>query len=170
MGLSFVYERRMKDYFKTLDRRLKRFPPEESLSLRTWLEDMPVGINLALQILEQLEDLHKKTGEKASDLLREALAELHSKEVQPKELGRRLRGLFEKRLHPTQSSHQERFLQALGELALPPQCQVQAPQNFEGRDFTLRLEFSSLEELSQALQGIQKSLEQSEAWTQLWQF
>ncbi len=160
----------MKDYFKTLDRRLKRFPPQESESIRAWLEDMPIGINLAQQILEQLEDLRKKTGNKASDLLHQALVELASQEVQPKELGRRLRRLFEKRLHPAQSSHQERFEEAVRALALPQGCRVQPPQNFEGRGYTLRLEFSSLEELKEKLTGLGVSLEKAEAWRKLWEF
>jgi hypothetical protein len=160
----------MEDYQKTVERRLKRFPPAEAQALRDWLKDMPVGINLALQILEQLEDLSKITGQGATRLLRELLDEVSAKELSSKELGRKLRDAVDRRLHPQRHAHEQVFAATVKNLALPLGCRVRPPQNFEGSSFTLQVDFSSPDALQTCLAQLQDSLRaRPELWRKLWE-
>ncbi len=157
----------MDDYFKTVERRLKRFSPQDSKVLADWFRSKPMGINLALQFLEQMEDLAKITGKSPASLLSELLAEVDASELHSKELGRRLRDAVDRRLHPQRHAHETTFAAWVEALKLPPGVVLKPPQNFEGRTFCLQIPFSSAEDLAQALQGMEASLQQADAWAQI---
>ncbi len=160
----------MDDYHKTVARRLKRFSPNEARALEEWLEGKPVGINLALQILEQLEDLSKKAGKTPSILLEELLEEVSAKQLTSKELGRRLRDALDRRLHPQRHAHELAFEAWTKRLGLPRGVRVRPPQNFEGRTFCLQVDFSSTEELRELLQAVADGIPAAAAWAELQQF
>ena len=154
----------MDDYLKTVERRLKRFPPKEAKVLGEWLQSKPIGINLALQFLEQISDLKIKTGKDAASLLQELLEEVSAKDLHSKELGRRLRDAVERRLNPQRYAHEAAFEAWQKRLGLPPQARIKPPQNFEGKAFTLHLEFTAPEELQRALEALSLSLEKRDLW------
>ncbi|MCC7344904.1 MAG: hypothetical protein IT573_08175 [Deltaproteobacteria bacterium] len=160
----------MDDYLKTVERRLKRFSPPEAQALGAWLKDKPVGINLALQFLEQVSDLKAKTGKDAAALLAELLDEVSAKDLTSKELGRRLRDAADRRLHPQRHAHESAFEVWQKGLSLPSGVRVQPPQNFEGKIFTLRVEFSDAEGLHRILERLSESLRTVEAWKELGRF
>lgn len=160
----------MDDYLKTVERRLKRFSPPEAQALGAWLKDKPVGINLALQFLEQISDLKTKTGKDAAALLAELLAEVSAKDLHSKELGRRLRDAVDRRLHPQRHAHELAFEAWTKRLHLPGGTRVTPPQNFEGKTFTLKVEFASKEALSAALRALTASLESNPAWDEIDKF
>lgn len=160
----------MDDYLKTIERRLKRFPPDEAKALGLWLQDKPLGINLALQFLEQISDLKVKTGKSAADLLSELLEEVSAKDLQSKELGRRLRDAADRRLHPQRHAHELAFETWQKGLGLPSGARVKPPQNFEGKTFTLQVEFSDPDSLRLALEALKLSLENAPAWREISRF
>ena len=157
----------MDDYLKTVERRLKRFSPQDSKVLADWLRSKPVGINLALQFLEQIEDLAKITGKTPASLLSELLVEVSASELHSKELGRRLRDAMDRRLHPQRQAHEAVFAAWVEGLMLPPGVALKPPQNFEGRTFCLQIPFSTPQDLAQAIEGVEVSLEQSEIWARM---
>jgi hypothetical protein len=156
-------------YSSAVLQQLRRFSAQEADSLAEWLREYRVGSNLALQILEQLEDLAKKTGRGATPLLQEAAASFRGKRLSGKELGRRIRDDFEARLHPFSTAHEEAFHASIQGLALPPEVRIKPPQNFEGEVFTLQLPFATETELAQRLRAVLDSL-QTQDWSQLWKF
>lgn len=160
----------MDDYLKTVERRLKRFPPEEAKVLAEWLQSKPIGINLALQFLEQISDLKTKTGQGAAVLLQELLEEVSAKDLHSKELGRRLRDAVERRLHPQRHAHEAAFEAWQQRLVLPPKARIKAPQNFEGKTFTLQLEFTKPEDLRLGLEALLQSLEKRDLWEEMYRF
>jgi len=160
----------MDDYLKTVERRLKRFSPPEARALGEWLRNKPIGINLALQFLEQVSDLKTKTGQDAASLLAELLDEVSAKDLHSKELGRRLRDAVDRRLHPQRHAHELAFEAWTKSLTLPAGVRVVPPQNFEGKTYTLKVEFVSKEALSAALRTLVASLESNPAWDRLDKF
>jgi len=158
-----------KNYAPAVPSRLSRFPSREQMAIASWLIQTPVGTNYALQILEQLADLAKREEQAASKLLFQILGEIASDQLQPKELGRRLRDELARRLHPKSQAHQERFLNWVERLQLPRGVQVKPPQNFEGRSYILALQFSSPEELRNLLEEVKLSLAKSE-WSEIKDF
>lgn len=160
----------MDDYLKTVERRLKRFSPPEAQALGEWLQNKPIGINLALQFLEQVSDLKTKTGQDAASLLAELLDEVSAKDLHSKELGRRLRDAVDRRLHPQRHAHELAFEAWMKSLNLPAGARVAPPQNFEGKTYTLKVEFVSKEALSAALRTLSASLESNPAWDGLDKF
>ena len=157
----------MDDYSKTVERRLQRFSPQDSKVLADWFRSKPMGINLALQFLEQIEDLAKITGQSPASLLPELLAEVSASELHSKELGRRLRDAVDRRLHPQRHAHEAAFTAWVEGLKLPPGVLLKPPQNFEGRTFCLQILFSSPGDLAQSLQGVEDSLQQVDAWAKI---
>lgn len=160
----------MDDYLKTVERRLKRFSLPEARALGEWLKDKPIGINLALQFLEQISDLKTKTGQDAASLLAELLEEVSAKDLHSKELGRRLRDAVDRRLHPQRHAHELAFEAWMKGLNLPAGVRMVPPQNFEGKTFALKVEFVSKEALSAALRTLAASLESNPAWDGLNKF
>ena len=154
----------MDDYLKTVERRLKRLPPKEAKALGEWLQSKPIGINLALQFLEQISDLKTKTGKDVEALLQELLEEVSAKDLHSKELGRRLRDAIDRRLNPQRCAHEAAFEAWQKRLGLPPQARIKPPQNFEGKSFTLQLEFTGPEDLRRGLESLSLSLEKRDLW------
>jgi hypothetical protein len=149
-----------------LIQRLQRFSPEEARLLAAWLEENPVGMNLGLQILELLEDLSKKEGRPTADFF----AELpQGEQIQPKERGRLWRDKLEQRLHPHLKAHAAAFEQGHRRLGLSGGIEIEPPQGFEGRNFTLKVSFSDKEELRRRLLEVTESLEKRD-WAWLWEF
>jgi len=156
-------------YSPAVSQQLQRFSAQDADLLAEWLQGYRVGSNLALQILEQLEDLAKKTGQAAAPLLQEAAAAYRGKRLNAKELGRRIRDDFEARLHPFSTAHEQTFRDRVQGLALPPEVGIKPPQNFEGEVFTLQLPFATEADLIQRLRAVLDSLETKD-WSQLWKF
>lgn len=146
--------------------RLERFSPDDAKILAQWLEKQPVGINLGLQLLELLEDLAKKEGRPVSDFFAEMP---EGEQLQAKERGRVWRERLERRLHPHLKAHASAFAGILRCLALPEGAEIDPPQGFEGRGYTLKVSFADKEELRQRLLRVAESLEK-EDWEGLWEF
>ena len=147
-------------------KRLERFPAREALALTQWLQDNPVGTNLALHLLELLEDLSKKETRPATDFFEDIPS---GEQLQSKERGRLWRDSLERRLHPHLKAHAASFMVQLRKLGLPEGLEIEPPQNFEGRNFTLRISFSDKGELRRRLQALESSLEAKE-WDRLWDY
>ncbi|MCE9625245.1 MAG: hypothetical protein K8R69_07325 [Deltaproteobacteria bacterium] len=150
-------------------RRLDRFSPDDAEFLLVWLGQNPVGDNLALQILEDLEDLHKRENCSAAAILSSEWSRVEAEEMQPKEIARRLRNALQARLHPYRVAHEAGFDDLVKRLGLPAEARLKAPQNFEGKTFQLQIEFSDLEGLRETLQRLQSSIQQG-PWREIWNF
>jgi len=150
-------------------RRLERFSPEDAAFFTAWLGENPVGANLSLQILEDLEDLLKREGRGLSEILSSELSRIEGEELPPKEIARRLRDALQVRLHPHRLAHEAAFSGLVRRLGLPSGARLKAPQNFEGRTFQLQLEFSNLQNLHQILQDLQRSVQEG-PWDEIWDF
>ena len=149
-----------------LIQRLQRFSPEDARLLAAWLEENPVGMNLGLQLLELLEDLSKKERRPIADFFAELPP---GEEIQPKERGRLWRDNLEKRLHPHRKAHAAAFEQGLRGLELPEGLEIEPPQGFEGRNYTLKVSFADKEELRRRLLEAGQCLEKRD-WAWLWEF
>lgn len=159
----------LENYSESVARRLQRFKAEEAAFLKSWLLQYPIGSNYALQILEQLEDLLKKEARDLQKIFNEQFLSLDVSHLQPKELGKRLRDLFEKKLHPHSQSHEEAFRHFVKQLDLSPGVELIPPQNFEGRFFNLKISFDSSEALQQALESLKENLKTKD-WSKLKDF
>lgn len=147
-------------------RRLERFSPAESRLLADWFQENPVGLNLGLQLLELLEDLSKKERRSVADFFD---LQPGGEQVQPKERARLWRDSLEQRLHPHRTAHRAAFEARVRGLALPEGVEIEPPQGFEGRNFTLRLRFADKEELRRRLLEMGQSLEKRD-WDWLGEF
>lgn len=158
-----------KSYAPAVLKRLSHFPSRDQMPVASWLVQNPVGTNYALQILEQLEDLARKTEQPPSHCLTGALSSLQDDKLQPKDLGRRVRDFLSKQLHPASALHREAFEECVQSLKLHAQVQVHPPQNFEGSRYKLEVIFESSDELRARLDEILASLG-NDGWKRLTQF
>lgn len=151
-----------KFYAPAVIRRLTSLPSKDQLPIGAWLVKTPVGTNYAMQILESLLDLSKKEETPASQILTQLLKEHPMadewKEALPKEQGRQVRDLLQRRLHPVSSEHWERFQNFVKGLNLPKAVRLVPPKNFEGRQYHLDICFEDLEGLHEQLKTLQESL------------
>ncbi len=158
-----------RSYAPAVEARIATLPSRDQRPIVRWLLLHPIGTNYALQVLEFLKDLAQRDNVAPAVLLTQSLSRLGEDERHPKELGKKLRDLLQRQLHPVSQAHQDRFLNHVESLGLPSGVRLKAPRNFEGRAFTLEIEFSHPEELRQHLEAILAHCEQ-EAWKQLKDF
>ncbi len=158
-----------RSYAPAVEARIATLPSRDQRIIVQWLLRHPVGTNYALQILEFLKDLAQREDIAPAALLTQSLSRLGEDERHPKELGKKLRDLLQRQLHPVSQAHQDRFLDYVEKLGLPPGVRLKAPRNFEGNSFTLEIEFSHPEELRRNLETILVHCEQ-ELWKQLKDF
>jgi len=156
-------------YAPAVHSRLSRFPSRDQLPIAAWLVQTPIGTNFALQILEHLQDLSKKSEMAPSSLLTQILSQLEIDERHPKEIGRQVRGALVRELNPKSSDHQRRFLEWRDGLELPCKVELESPLNFEGTVYTLKILFEGVEELSERLEETKKCLD-NPAWEHLKEF
>jgi hypothetical protein len=149
--------------------RLSHLPSKDQLPIASWLIKCPIGTNVALQVLECLEDLSRKEEAAPSRILHQALSPLAGYEGHPKELGRQIRDALHKRLHPVSNAHQERFRAFVKHLGLPKGVKLHPPKNFEGVNYQMAIEFESPEQLKEKLKSLEEILLQK-SWESLEEF
>lgn len=168
-----IEQQLMKTYAPAVVRRLSALPSKDQRPIASWLFKTPIGTNYALQILEHLTDLAKKEEAAASKILTQVLKEnaatLDKSEALPKEQGRQLCLILERRLHPTSLAHAERFQAFVKSLNLPKAVRLVPPKNFEGTQYHLDICFEDAGGLQQQLSDLQTSLAENH-WQGLKEF
>jgi hypothetical protein len=159
----------VKAYTPAVTTRLNRFSHQDRRLVASWLIRNPVGTNCALQILKNLEDLSKKAGQAPALMLSRVLADTATDEIPPKALGKKIRDILHQRLHAQSTEHQERFQKFVESLNLPPDADLQPPQNFEGDIYTLQIRFTGPQSLKQSLETLLASMETS-PWGKIKEF
>lgn len=158
-----------KYYAPAVLNRLTRFPSQEQWTIAAWLVQTPIGTNYALQILEQLEDLARKEEVRASRLLADVLGALPQEHSHPKKVGRKVRDILSRRLHPVSFEYGEKFKAFEQELSLNGNVKLFPPKNFEGNIFALGVKFQSPQDLAQKLEEVQASIKAGK-WEKLREF
>jgi len=158
-----------KAYAPAVQHRLARLPSRDQLPIASWLIQTPIGTNYALQILENLEDLSKREESRPSAVLNRVLGAVQNDNLQPKEMGRRIRDCLHQSLHPTSEEHLARYREFEKQLKLPKGVRLVPPKNFEGTTFSLEIKFEAVPELREKLSTL-SSATQDSLWKKIAEF
>lgn len=148
---------------------LAGFSESDRSVLARWLAESRIGVNYALQILQQLQDVSKKTGSSPGAWLQDFLRAPEIETMSHKQLGKALRDELKRQLQPRLVAHEAKFAALVEELNLPSRTRLQPPQNFEGDLYRLEISFKTCDELEQKLEVLSQAL-QKKAWRSLDEF
>lgn len=127
---------------------LAAMPAEEAEALARLFRRLKAGLNLQREILTRLREIALREGISVAGVLASpAIQEIRDDPGgDPNEKTRALRDLLRRRRYPSLSAAEDRFRALLRELPSAPGLRLQPPRDFEGRRFSLQLEFDTPEE------------------------
>ncbi|MEJ5359732.1 MAG: ParB/RepB/Spo0J family partition protein [Desulfobacterales bacterium] len=127
---------------------LAAMPAGEAEALALLFRRLKAGLNVQREILTRLREIALREGISIASVLESpAVQELRDDGgSDPNEKTRALRELLRRRRYPFLSAAEDRFRALLRELPSAPGLRLQPPRDFEGKRFSLQLEFETPEE------------------------
>ncbi len=149
---------------------LLKFSPEEIDCLFQNLKELTLGGNKWKSLLQLFNEVGRFRNWPLAQIMEspEVVRILHNPQIQPPVRFRLLKQQLEVWRYPELTLSREKFEQGVKKLQLPAQSGIQYDPFFEKDDLTLKIQASSLEELTEQLNALQQTLER-EAWETLFQ-
>ncbi len=140
--------------------RLQRLSKRDALEVLDLFCEIRAGLNIQREMLDNAEESALREGVWIADILQSnAMLELRdSQDLDRSRKTGEIRKRLKQRRYPNLSVAEERYAKLVGKLGLSRDMQLIPPAGFEGPDYSLALKFSSLDQLRQQKQAIERLL------------
>jgi len=140
--------------------RLGRMAEEDALEACDLFCDIRAGLNVQREILDHAGESALREGVKLVEILRsENIPAIRaSEDLDRSAKTGQIRRLLKKRRFPALTAAEDDYIRKVGELGLIKGLKIVPPPGFEGRNFTLSLTFSKMEQLREQKETIEKML------------
>jgi hypothetical protein len=147
---------------ESVARKFFSFPASEREILVTLLDELVLNQNKIKEMLEALNDISKRDGLKASDILKNCLEKVEKVLEAPVRV-QQVREMLAKQRRPRLEKKKQEFEEIVRHLKLPLKAQLNSSPYFEDAFVELKVRLSSIDDLT----DLKKSLENSPTWEKL---
>jgi len=140
--------------------RLQQLAVVDAETVFELFSEIRAGLNVQREILDNAQETALREGVSLRDVLTEGDVMQIRKDAELQRLHKTalIRKLMKFRRYPVLTAAEERFNRRAGELGLPGNVKLVPPAGFEGPDYSLKLKFSSREQLNEQKKIIERLL------------
>jgi len=135
-----------------------KMPAEDRAVVIDLLNRLRPGLNKRKQIVAWLQEIGRREGVPVRTVIEsEAIQEaIQDERLNTPQKEKAVRELLRARRYPRLKEFEEKQARLLKSLNLPPKVRLEPPLNFEGLDFTVRINFADLKELKESLETLNR--------------